>query len=209
MSPRPSTLRLHRPLIPRATARRGGALLTAMALAACTAPPDDAGGAKAAAAGAALSYRPSDPLGVVGVAPEESGGELVGRFVDNVAPDSRLQASWSLYPTEHHVGIVHVAIAGAHYLLADTLVGYDGPKARWRIRQMQRIPAPDAGEAYVTSCALAGRNAADGTIVARVTLTRGDTLPSPHAAWRFDPLTWRFLPLPTNALSCYNEEGGP
>ncbi len=148
-------------------------------------------------------------LGVVGVAPDEQAAALLGRLVDDVVSDSALQASWALQPLERHVGIVHATIGNSHFLLADSLVGYDGPKAQWRIRQAQRIAAPSAGEAWVTSCVVAGGESSDGTIVALVTLTPDDSLPTPRDAWRLDPVAWRFAPFAAATLSCYNEGGGP
>jgi hypothetical protein len=150
-----------------------------------------------------------DSLGVVGAPPDTSGAVLVCRLLDDVVAVTALQASWALQPLGRHVGIVHAAIGATHYLLADSLVGYDGPEARWRIREAQRIAAPRAGEAWVTSCVVAGAASSDGTIVARVTLTPDDTLPTPHEAWRLDAVAWRFSPFPAATLSCYNEGGGP
>ncbi len=148
-----------------------------------------------------------DTLAGVGVRGDASTASLVGRLVDDVVRDSALQASWALEPLERHLGIVHATIGDAHYLLADSLVGYDGPRARWLIRQAQRVSTPGPGEAWVTSCVISGTDARDGTIVARVTLTPDDSLPTPHDAWRLDPAAWRFTPFPPASLSCFNEGG--
>jgi hypothetical protein len=127
---------------------------------------------------------------------------LVGRLLDDVIPDSALFGSWTVYPIERRVGIRHVVLDGAHLLLADTLDGYDGDRARWRIRQVQPVDAPRPG-------ALPGADASDGTVVARVTLSPDESLTPIHAAWRLDPSTWRFASFPTDSLACYNEGGGP
>ncbi|MFP5354069.1 MAG: hypothetical protein ACLGIK_02795 [Gemmatimonadota bacterium] len=134
---------------------------------------------------------------------------LVGKLLGEVVPDTALLSSWAVYPVERHVGIRLALVGGRHYLLADTLVGYDGPTAVWRIRQVQAVEAPAAGEGYVGSCALPGADAADGTVVARVTLSAGEQLTPIHAAWRLDPAIWQFRPFPTDSLNCYNEGGGP
>lgn len=138
-----------------------------------------------------------------------SASPLIGRLIDEVVGDSALEASWSLEPIERHTGIVHARVGATHYLLADSLVGYDGPRAQWRIRQAQSVSPPRPGEAWVTSCVVAGTESRDGTIVALVTLTPDDTLPTPHDAWRLDPVAWRFTPYPPATLSCFNEGGGP
>lgn len=94
------------------------------------------------------------------------------------------------------------------WLLADTLVGHDGPKALWRIRAALELPAPAAGEGYVSSCAIGDADASDGTVVARVTMSASESLTPIHAAWRLDPVEWRFRAFPADSLSCYNEGGG-
>lgn len=133
---------------------------------------------------------------------------LIGQLLDSIAPDSALLSSWGVFPLERHIGIRLVAVNDAQYLLADTLVGYDGDRARWRIRQAQRVEATKAGEAWVGSCAIGGADASDGTVVARVTLSAGETLTPVHSAWRLDPATWQFRQFPVDSLSCYNEGGG-
>ncbi len=133
---------------------------------------------------------------------------LIGQLLDSVAPDSALLSSWGVFPLERHIGIRLVAINGEQYLLADTLVGYSGDRARWRIRQAQRVEAAKAGEAWVGSCAIGGADASDGTVVARVTLSAGEALTPVHSAWRLDPATWQFRRFPVDSLSCYNEGGG-
>lgn len=155
--------------------------------------------------GAAHSPAPSgeDARGAAATA------SLVGRLLDDVVPDSALFGSWVVHPVERRIGMRYVVLEGAHLLLADTLEGHDGDRARWRIRQVQPVAAPAAGEGYVASCALPGADAADGTVVARVTLSPDEALTPIHAAWRLDPSTWRFAPFPTDSLACYNEGGGP
>lgn len=141
-------------------------------------------------------------------APRDPASQLVGRLLHEVVPDSALYGSWTVYPIERHVGIRYVVLDGRHLLLADTLVGYDGASARWRIRQAQTIVTPRPGQGYVASCALRGANAADGTVVARVTRSANEALEPVHDAWRLDPATWRFAPFPPDSLACYNEGGG-
>lgn len=133
---------------------------------------------------------------------------LIGKLVDDAVPDSAYLSAWGVYPVERHIGIVLARVGGAHYLLADTLVGYDGHRARWLIRQAQRVEEAGKGEAWVASCAIGKADASDGTVVARVTLGDGDALAPIHAAWRLDPATWRFRPFPTDSLTCYNEGMG-
>lgn len=149
----------------------------------------------------ALAATPSDSVGA-------DSPSIVGRMLDDVVPDSALLSSWAVYPVERHIGIRLAVIGGRHYLLADTLTGYDGPSALWRIRQAQPVGAPRDGEGYIASCALTGADASDGTVVARVTLSAEETLSPVHAAWRLDPETWQFRPFPTDSLVCYNEGGG-
>jgi len=141
-------------------------------------------------------------------APASGDTALIGKLVDDVVPDSAYLSAWGVYPLERHIGIVLARVDGAHYLLADTLVGYDGPRARWLIRQAQRVEGAGKGEAWVASCAIGKADASDGTVVARVTLGDGDALTPIHAAWRLDPATWRFRPFPTDSLTCYNEGMG-
>ncbi len=133
---------------------------------------------------------------------------LIGQLLDSVAPDSALLSSWGVFPLERHIGIRLVVVNRQHYLLADTLVGYDGNTARWRIRQAQPVEAAPAGEAWVGSCAIGNADASDGTVVARVTLSAGEALTPVHNAWRLDPVSWQFRPFPADSLSCYNEGGG-
>ena len=140
--------------------------------------------------------------------PNDPAPRLVGQLLDEVIPDSALYGSWRVYPLERYVGIRHVVVDGRHVLVADTLDGYDGSSARWRIRQAQTVETPRAGEGYVASCALPGADAADGTVVARVTLSANEALEPVHDAWRLDPATWRFAPFPPDSLACYNEGGG-
>lgn len=148
------------------------------------------------------------PRATDSAAPASADGTLIGKLVGDVVPDSAYLSAWGVYPLERHIGIVLARVGGAHYLLADTLVGYDGPRARWLIRQAQRVEAAGKGEAWVASCAIGKADASDGTVVARVTLGDGDTLAPIHAAWRLDPATWRFRPFPTDSLTCYNEGMG-
>lgn len=133
---------------------------------------------------------------------------LIGQLLDSVAPDSALLSSWGVFPLERHIGIRLVSVNGQHYLLADTLVGYNGDRALWRIRQAQRVEAAKPGEAWVGSCAIGSADASDGTVVARVTLSAGEALTPVHSAWRLDPATWQFRAFPVDSLSCYNEGGG-
>lgn len=173
---------------------------------ACSPEPRTAAGDSASVA----SSLPAVPASEAPVADSlEFVGKFVGKLLSDVVPDSSLLSSWAVYPVERHIGIRLALVGGRHYLLADTLVGYDGPAALWRIRQAQSVDAPRAGEGYVSSCALPGADAADGTVVARVTLSAGEALTPIHAAWRLDPATWQFRPFPTDSLSCYNEGGGP
>lgn len=133
---------------------------------------------------------------------------LIGRLLSDVVPDSALLSSWGMYPLERHIGIRLALIGGEHYLLADTLDGYDGDRPRWRIRQAQRVEAARPGEGWVGSCAIGTADASDGTVVARVTLSAGEALTPIHSAWRLDPATWHFRSFPTDSLACYNEGGG-
>ena len=137
-----------------------------------------------------------------------SDSSLIGKLVDDVAPDSAYLSAWGVYPLERHIGIVLVRVGVQHYLLADTLVGYDGPRARWLIRQAQRVEGAAKGEAWVASCAIGKADASDGTVVARVTLGDGDTLAPVHSAWRLDPSTWQFRRFPVDSLTCYSEGMG-
>lgn len=201
--PTPPAIRHARHLPSRA--HIAAAALLALTPCACNRPgePDRSADARASVA----STIGDDTLAIVVGAPDSAARALVGREIDDVVRDSSLQASWALEPLERHVGIVHAIVGQAHLLLADSLVGYDGAKAIWRIRQAQRIAAPRPGEAWVTSCVIAGTETRDGSIVARVTLAPDDTLPTPHDAWRLDPVAWRFSPYPPATLSCFNEGG--
>lgn len=190
---------------PRSLARVAATAMLAIAAVACDPPGErerltDAPGVVAAAIA-------NDTLPDGDRTTDAAPRALVGRLIDDVVTDSSLQASWALEPLEQHVGIVHAVVGQAHVLLADSLVGYNGAKAMWRIRQAQSIAAPRPGEAWVTSCVVGGTDVRDGTIVARVTLTADDTLPTPHDAWQLDRATWRFSPYPPAALSCFNEGG--
>lgn len=179
-----------------------GSVLAVGALA-CTSEPRAATGDTASVASSAAAASVAQATGGTDVL------AFVGTLLSEVVPDSALLASWAVYPVERHVGIRLALVDGRHYLLADTLVGYEGPTALWRIRQVQAVEAPRAGEGYVGSCALAGADAADGTVVARVTLSANEALTPIHAAWRLDPANWQFRPFPTDSLDCYNEGGGP
>lgn len=179
-----------------------GSLLAVGSLA-CTSEPRAAAGDTASLTSSAAAASVAQATGGTDVP------SFVGKLLGEVVPDSALLASWAVYPVERHVGIRLALVDGQHYLLADTLVGYEGPTALWRIRQAQAVDAPRPGEGYVGSCALPGADAADGTVVARVTISAGETLTPIHAAWRLDPATWQFRSFPTDSLSCYNEGGGP
>jgi hypothetical protein len=133
---------------------------------------------------------------------------LVDRLLDDVVPDTALWGSWAVYPLAQRIGIRVARLADGWWLLADTLVGYDGPKAQWRIRAALAVPAPRPGEQYVGSCMRTGATENDGTIAARVTLSTGEELKPIHGAFRLDPETWRLVPFPVDSLSCYNEGGG-
>jgi len=137
-----------------------------------------------------------------------AGNRLLDRLLDDVVPDSALWGSWGLYPLERHIGLRVAQLADGWWLLADTLVGYDGPRAQWRIRAALAVPAPRPGEQYVGSCMRTGATENDGTIVARVTLSTGEELKSIRGAFRLDPATRRLVPFPADSLSCYNEGGG-
>lgn len=141
-------------------------------------------------------------------ASEAPADRFTGHLLHEVVPDSALMASWTVYPTERRIGLRLVDVDGLWMLLADTLVGYDGPKALWRIRAARKIPAPAEGEGYVASCAIGDADAADATVVARVTMSANESLSPIHAAWRLDPVGWRFNDFPADSLSCYNEGGG-
>lgn len=187
---------------PRARLRRCARLLLGtLAFAAACDGRDSAPSAHSVAATPPIPPSTATPV----TAPEPP---LIGQLLDSIAPDSALLSSWGVFPLERHVGIRLVAINGQHYLLADTLVGYDGDRARWRIRQAQRVEAAREGEAWVGSCAIGHADASDGTVVARVTLSAGEALTPVHSAWRLDPVTWRFRQFPVDSLACYNEGGG-
>jgi len=193
----------------RGLSRRALFLGTLGAAAAC-APGDGAPSAdRNAQAQSTVGVSPAPAPSADTSAPSATAAALVGRRLDDVVPDSALFGSWAVYPVERRIGIRHVVLDGQHLLLADTLDGYDGDRARWRIRQVQPVDALRPGEGYVASCALPGADAADGTVVARVTLSPDESLTAVHAAWRLDPSTWRFAPFPTDSLSCFNEGGGP
>lgn len=170
--------------------------------------PGNVDSTRAAAATTASAESPASPTDAAGD-PATVVRVLVGRLLHEIVPDSSLHASWAVSSVERHVGIRHVVLGGSHYLLADTLVGYEGPTALWRLRQAQPIPAPAPGEGYIASCALPKADAADGTVVARVTRSAGESLSPVHAAWRLDPASWSFAAFPTDSLSCYNEGSGP
>lgn len=133
---------------------------------------------------------------------------LIGRLLHEVVPDSALWGSWTVYPIERRIGLRVAQLADGWWLLGDTLAGYDGPTAHWRVRAARQVPAPRQGEQYVGSCLLTGATENDGTIAARMTRSAGEALTPIHGAWRLDPGRWRFTPVPVDSLACYNEGGG-
>jgi len=195
-----------RPLRPHAVRQRSS-LLTLVALALVGGAAGCGGAGKDEAVPTPSLAQGIDTASPTDTAAAPDPHSLIGLILHESLPDSSIQASWTMYPLERRIGIRHVTFGGRHLLIADSLVGYDGPIASWRIRQVQPVETPGAGEGYVASCAITGANAGDGTVVARVTHSLSEDL-SAHAAWRLNPVTWRFRPFPVDSLSCYNEGGG-